>query len=130
LSYGADARLQMHPSNPFELGLGKLIDLDNDHDFIGKQALLEIRETGVKRQFCGFFIDGSAVAGNPHSLPIHCAGERVGYISEMVYSPRLKRNIALGLLANNLANDAALEVLINAEPRSLAPAALPFIPHR
>lgn len=130
LSYGADARLQRHPANPFELGLGKLIDLDDDHDFVGKQALLDIRKAGVKRQLCGFFIDGSAIAGNQHSLPITSAGRPVGYISEMVYSPRLERNIALGLLTTGLANDAKLEVLIDAESRSLTPARLPFIPYR
>jgi len=126
LSYGADARLQVHPANPFELGLGKLIDLDDDHEFVGRQALLDIREAGIERRLCGFFIDGSAVTGNQHSLPVCSAGEQVGYISEMVYSPRLERNIALGLLATDLAGDAALEVLIDAEPRGLTPAALPF----
>lgn len=130
LSYGADARLQVHSANPFELGLGKLIDLDDDHDFVGKQALLDIRADGIKRKFCGFFIDGNAVPGNQHSLPVYSAGESVGYISEMVYSPRLERNIALGLLQTELANNSALEVRIDADTRRLTTATLPFIPPR
>ena len=130
LSYGADARLQVHPANPFELGLGKLIDLDDDHEFVGRQALLDIREAGIQRRLCGFFIDGSAVASNQHSLPVCSTGEQVGYVSEMVYSPRLERNIAIGLLATDLAGDTVLEVQVGAEMRSLTPTALPFIPHR
>jgi aminomethyltransferase len=126
LSYGADARLQRHPANPFELGLGKLIDLQAEHDFVGKQALRDIRQAGIKRKFCGFYIDGAAVAGNQHTVPVYSAAEPVGYISEMVYSPRLERNIALGLLSTELAADAPLQVLIDDRPRELTAAALPF----
>jgi aminomethyltransferase len=127
LSYGADARLQVHPANPFELGLGRLIDLDDDREFVGKQALLATRSAGISRGLCGFFCDGAAVASNQHSLPIVCAGEAVGYISEITYSPRLDRNVALGLLATGLADDASLTVTIGDETRRLAPTSLPFI---
>ena len=61
LSYGADARLQINPANPFELGLDKLVDLDGDADFIGKRALLEIRSAGIRRRLSGFFVDGDAI---------------------------------------------------------------------
>ena len=44
LSYHADMDLM---TNPFELGLDRLVCLDMPHDFIGKSALQNIKETGV-----------------------------------------------------------------------------------
>ena len=128
LSYGADARLQRNPANPFELGLGKLVDLDRDDDFIGKQALTRIRAQGVKRRFTGFFIDGDPVPGSQHPLPLMQDQRVVGSVSEMAWSPRLRRNVALGLVSNEIGNDAGnLAVDIGAESRAVSLAPLPFV---
>ena len=35
-------------SNPFEFGLGRFIDLDQNQEFIGKAALQKIKQTGIK----------------------------------------------------------------------------------
>ena len=40
LSYHADADIN---TNPFELGFDRLINLDNDNNFIGKEALKKIK---------------------------------------------------------------------------------------
>jgi aminomethyltransferase len=128
LSYGADARVQTQPANPFELGLGKLVDLDRDADFIGKQALLKVRAEGIKRRLSGFLVDGEPVPGNEHPVALHQDGSVVGSISEMAYSPRLQQNIAIGLISNSVANDATdLTVTVDGTPRKATIAALPFI---
>ena len=46
LSYHADADIN---TNPFELGLDRLVDLESDIKFIGKEALKKIKQNGVKR---------------------------------------------------------------------------------
>ena len=46
LSYHADADIN---TNPFELGLDRLINLDGDINFIGKDALKKIKTNGIKR---------------------------------------------------------------------------------
>jgi len=46
LSYHADADIT---TNPFELGLDRLVNLEIDAPFIGKDALRRIKETGVSR---------------------------------------------------------------------------------
>lgn len=128
LSYGADARLQTNPANPFELGLGKLVDLDRKDEFVGKQALLKIRNEGIKRRLGGFVIAGDAVAGSQHPLPLTLRGRVVGSISEMAYSPRLRQNIGLGLVSNDVADDNdQLEVTIGDDDRKVTIARLPFI---
>ncbi len=45
LSYHADADIN---TNPFELGLDRLVNLDNDINFIGKEALKKIKQEGIK----------------------------------------------------------------------------------
>ena len=128
VSYGADARLQVNPANPFELGLGKLIDLDDDRDFVGKAALTRIRNDGIKRTLVGFYVEGARLAGNQHSLPVTCQGATVGYISEVAWSPRLEQNIAMGLLATSLDDSAALQANFGGDTRELKATTLPFLP--
>lgn len=127
LSYGADARMQINPVNPFEVGLGKLVDLEGKDDFIGKQALMKINAAGVKRRLAGFFVDGNPVAGSSHPLPVSNGGQNVGIITEMVYSPRLKKNIAIGLIAIEAIGQSTLSVIIDATRRRLKTTHLPFV---
>lgn len=127
LSYGADARLQVSPANPFELGLNKLIDLDSNDDFVGKKALLEISKQGIKRELCGFYVEGAPVQQSQHSLAVLWQGNPVGSISEMAYSPRLKRNIAIALVSSEHSRSESLTVTVNSEQRRLTAGKLPFI---
>ena len=46
LSYQADMDCTV---NPFELGLGRLVDLEMDSDYIGKEALKKIKSDGISR---------------------------------------------------------------------------------
>ena len=96
LSYQADMDLTV---NPFELGMGRLLDLDIEADFVGKQALQQIREAGVDRLFVGLEIDGEAFTGaNDSNWPIFRGNDVVGYVTSAIYSPRLERNIALAIV--------------------------------
>ncbi len=129
LSYGADARLQTCPANPFELGLGKLVDLDGPDDFIGKQALLKIKAAGIKRRLSGFVIQGDPVPASEHRVPLLQNDFVVGSISEMAYSSRLGKNIGIGLISNTFADDVdGLSVSVGNDLRSVSINSLPFIP--
>jgi len=131
LSYGADCRLPDWPADPFELGLGHIVDLDSDSDFIGKAALKEIAAAGPERRRTGFILDGPKVTGNEHPMPVLKGDETVGVLSEITYSKRLEKNIGIGLIATDLPEDAFLTVDLAAEPdpdyRSLTLADLPFL---
>lgn len=108
VSYGADTDDQ---TNPYELGLGKYVNLDQEVDFIGKQALTKIHSEGIKRQFVGFYIQGDMAAPAQHKWRVTRDGKVVGFISASCYSPRIKGNIGTGLIASELANsDAVLDV--------------------
>ncbi|NYS24717.1 glycine cleavage system protein T [Rhodobacteraceae bacterium 2376] len=97
LSYHADADIH---TNPFELGLDRLVDLEMDGDFIGKAALRRIRDAGVSRKQVGLIIDSAPLEGpNTTFWTIHSDAGAVGRVTSAVYSPRLERNIALAMVA-------------------------------
>jgi len=96
LSYHAD--MDRH-TNPFELGLDRLVDLEMEADFIGKAALKKIADQGISRKQVGLEIDGDALtAANNEFWPILIAEKQVGQVTSAIYSPRLKLNIALAMV--------------------------------
>ena len=94
LSYHADMDIN---TNPFELGLDRFIDLDIDADFVGKDALCQIKSAGVKRRQIGLVIDGPPLAQpNTRFWPLSIAGQPIGKVTSAVYSPRLKKKYRAG----------------------------------
>lgn len=101
LSYYADAD---NKTNPYELGFDRLVNLDMDADFIGKAALTRIKEEGAKRKQIGLIIDCDPLTGpNTTFWAIKQGGVEIGKVTSAVYSPRLKQNIALALVAADAA---------------------------
>ena len=96
LSYHADMDIK---TNPYELGMDRLIGLDAPHDFIGKAALRDIRDKGITRKQIGIVMDGERLASpNTTFWPIKHNGNIVGKVTSAVYSPRLEQNIALAMV--------------------------------
>ena len=96
LSYHADADIN---TNPFELGMDRLVNLDNNNKFIGKEALIKIREKGVTRKQVGITIDCDPLKG-PNTIfwPIIKNDKKIGKVTSAVFSPRLNKNIALAMV--------------------------------
>ncbi len=115
LSYHADADIH---TNPYELGLGRLVNLDMEADFIGKAALQRIKDQGPARQQIGLIIDCEPLTGpNTTFWAINTDGETIGKVTSAVYSPRLERNIALAMVATEHANiGAEVEVVAKSGP--------------
>ena len=97
VSYGADTD---DAANPFEMGLGRFMDVDQDQDFVGKSALLAIRDAGVKRRFMGLLIGGEPFRGTneaPWELTWD-GGRAAGFATASAYSPRAQSNIAVAMV--------------------------------
>jgi len=97
--------------SPFEIGLGRLVNLDKDADFVGRRALIAERDAGgPARRLVGLSIDWSAIETlyEAQGLPIHvptqawreqvpvfAGGRQVGRATSGTWSPTLKKHIAL-----------------------------------
>jgi aminomethyltransferase len=102
LSYHADADIN---TNPFELGLDRLVNLDGEINFIGKEALKKIKQKGIKRKQVGLELDCKPLKGpNTTFWSIYNNDEVIGKVTSAVYSPRLKKNIALAMIAIKYSN--------------------------
>ena len=92
LSYGGDFD---RSNNPFEVGLEWMIDLNQEDDFIGKEALSEIKFKGPTKKLMGAEIKGDPINySNQEHLPVSVDGKNIGTMNTMTYSPRLDKNIS------------------------------------
>ena len=97
LSYHADADIN---TNPFELGLDRLVNLDSDTNFIGKEALKKIKHNGITRKQVGVEIDCKPLTGpNTTFWKLKKNDINIGKVTSAVYSPRLQKNIALAMVS-------------------------------
>ena len=125
LSYHADADMK---TNPYELGLDRLVNLDMEADFIGKAALRRIQSEGVSRRQVGLIIDSELLKGpNTSFWPINYNGTEIGKVTSAVYSPRLERNIALAMVPVDFAHiGMGVEVVMPSGPTGATVAERPF----
>ena len=125
ISYGGDTDGQ---TNPFEVRMDKYVSLDVADDVIGIQALRRIHQQGRKRQQLGVALDGE----QPTQLGFHWHainkdGQRVGDLTNCVWSWRLKRNIGFGLVASGCAVGDKVQVHKEGHTVNATLVALPFI---
>jgi aminomethyltransferase len=102
LALGAD---MWYDTNPYEVGMGYgwMVDLEQGSDFIGKEALAEIKREGPKRKLVGVEIGGERLgAYNDGSMidffPVHMDGARIGKVTSACFSPRLEKNIGYAMV--------------------------------
>ncbi len=102
LALGCD---MWYDTNPYEVGMGYdwMVDLQQEADFIGKEALARIKREGVERMLVGVEIGGPGLGSyNDGSMidvfPVHSGGRRVGKVTSACYSPRLEKNIGFAML--------------------------------
>jgi aminomethyltransferase len=96
-------------TNPFEVGYGFeetwMVDLDQQADFVGKDAPKRIKAEGVQRKLVGVEIGGGHVGyfsdgSMPDYFPVFDkdSGEQVGKVTSATWSPALERNIGYAMV--------------------------------
>src|SRR6266480_558039 len=90
-NYGSDFGLG---DTPFHvMGLERLVE-DQAQDYIGKAALEEVRRTGVDRRLVGIELEGDELRAEMSEYwPVWSGAAKVGYVTDAVWSPGLKKNI-------------------------------------
>ena len=96
LNYSSDILLD---NNPYEVGMGWTVDLEKKADFLGREALRRVKANGVTRKLVGVEVEGDSLgAWAPEFYPVLVGGTKVGHVTSLTYSPRLKKNIGFALV--------------------------------
>lgn len=125
VSVGGDTDDQ---TNPYEVRLGKYVDLDVPDDVIGINALRKIKAKGIQRHQLGLILDGKA----PSPLgfrreDIHAGGPKVGIMTNCVWSPRMQANIGYALVSVATTVGQSVVVMRDTGPVSARLVELPFL---
>lgn len=81
---------------PDEIGLGWMVDREKGH-FNGRRAILKAREKAALRHvLVGLEVEGNVPA--EHAIVYHKGKREVGLVSAAIWSPTVKRNIAIASL--------------------------------
>ena len=96
MSYGNDFTRE---NNPLECNLEKYCKQEDDHDFIGKEALRKIQSDGIAQKMRGILFDGDPCKPTGVPLPVYSKDNtKIGQIASGIYSPRFKKNIGLSMI--------------------------------
>ena len=95
-NYGQDVRLD---NNPYEVGLGFAVDLNQDSDFVGKESLTQIKKKDLKKKLVGIEFGTERMKGwNEDYWPVIESDKQIGQVTTAAYSPSLKKNIGYAML--------------------------------
>ena len=128
LSYGSDFGRE---HNPFTIGLDRLVDVDQDIDFIGKEALKKIKKNGTASKLIGVEMDGDPIDKVPEHFwtVLNLEGKKIGRLSRCIYSPRLKKNIGLAIVDSHATEEGNKVIIESPELKYNAIVAkLPWFP--
>ncbi len=84
---------------PLEAGLGWSVKLDQEADFIGKQALLDQKEHGLPKRCVCFKLNQKAIS-RQHD-PVFQDGEPVGEVTSGSISPMLNEPIGMAFISSD-----------------------------
>ena len=125
LSYGTDMDDSV---NPYELGFGRIVDLDAEGDFVGRAALAAVAERRPERLMTGVRIGGPPRLGNPTHYPVYDGDARVGRLTSVAYSPRFGANLGFVLVEVAYAGTGTeLEVVIDGDRFPAVTEPFPFV---
>jgi 4-methylaminobutanoate oxidase (formaldehyde-forming) len=86
--------------NPLEAGLGYFIDFDKPGGFIGREAILRVKEVGkLNYRMLQFLLEDPEPMLN-YGETIYESGKRVGYIRSGSYGHTLGASVGLGFIEN------------------------------
>jgi aminomethyltransferase len=124
------AVIEQQKYSPYELGLGRLVNLDKQK-FVGRDALMTEQQSGHSREIAGLEVDWPRLervyekVGLPPSIPaaasrvavpVYKHGNQIGKATSTTWSPTLKKLIALATLKRDFAKvGTTLEIEVTVE---------------
>ena len=122
---GQDFHPDAEPRNPYEAGLGFVVDLDTE--FVGRDALEGVDVEGVDEKLVGLSLIDRGVprAGYTVTTP---DGEELGTVTSGTMSPTLGDPIALAYVSTDCTEPGTkLRVVVRDEPKKARTRTTPFL---
>ena len=94
LSYGNDMLIS---DNPFECGFEKLVHLNDNVEFIGKDSLKKILKNGIKRKLMGVKINSDTLNLTSVDL-INKKKQIIGNLRSAAFSPTFKKIVGIAMI--------------------------------
>ena len=102
--------------SPLEAGLGFVVKLNKEADFIGKDVLAAQKENGVSRKLVGLEMIDKGIPRTGYKVFIE--DEEIGEVTTGTQSPTLNKNIGFALLKTEYAVEGT-EVIVQVRKRML-----------
>lgn len=109
--YGQDISEE---TNPLEAGLEWIVKCDTKPDFVGREALCQIKARGVQQRMVGLQMEGRRIPR--HGCVVSVEDERIGTVTSGTYSPSLECPIALAYVRKPHAREG-VAVSVSIGPR-------------
>ena len=84
-------------NTPFEAGLGRVVKLDKEGDFVGRTALERAQADGPRKKLVGLIVRGRGIAR--HGYPVFVGERATGVVTSGTLSPTLGEPIAMAYVA-------------------------------
>jgi aminomethyltransferase len=125
------ALIESQKYSPYEIGLGRLVDLRKGN-FVGREALVEENRSGTNRSLVGLELnwddverlyDATGLAPQVSStasriaVPVYRSGAQIGKATSTTWSPVLKKMIALASISSphaRLGTELQMEITVEA----------------
>lgn len=102
--------------SPLEAGLGFVVKVNKEEDFLGKEALIKQREVGVTRKLVGIEMIDKGIPRTGYTVLVD--GQQVGEVTTGTQSPTLQKNIGFALIETAHA-DVGTELVVQVRKRQL-----------
>ena len=121
---GQDFDSDENPRNPYEAGIGFAVDTDTE--FVGRDALAAVEESGPDERLAGFELDERAVARHGYEIR-NTEGEAIGTVTSGTMAPYLNTPIGLGYVPTEYTEPGTeVAVVVRGEAKDAHIRALPF----
>ena len=107
--------------SPLEANLGWICKLGKG-EFVGREALLKQKESGLDRKWVGFEMVDKGIARD--GFPVFIEDEKLGFVTSGSPAPYLKKNIGLAFVPADFANEGQ-EIKIDVRGKLLSAKIVP-----
>ena len=97
LSYGNDMDIN---DNPLECGLEKFVNLDTNIEFLGKDNLIKIKNSGIEKKLMGVKINLDKI-NLRSAINLTIDDKIIGEIRSAVFSPTFNKVIGIAMIKNH-----------------------------